>query len=296
MIGAFVTLLCAANFAGTCTAVDTASTTTSSLLSKMDLDESMRLHGMLAQISDEARGRRKDAADNASSEEEDVLNTRRLASCSDKLDKCRSKLESCEDEAAQPTLLFTQMAETCKLKRKVNAKGDVTYEWSSKDMDDDTYVFSDRPYQIAYTMTTPDFFDGFDDMFSKDSGGKPNGAVTFRHKNTKNFEGPLISVFVEAAYKTDAGKFIYELSQSKEQEAVNALEDFFEDGDGKDDGVVEYEMCSLFIDNTALCEGPDVCDLPCPTCDLNTMSDTVFGECFVAAKKCAETASICNCF
>ena len=268
MIGTLVSLLCAANFGVTCTAADTASTTTSSLLSKMDLDESMRLHGMLAKISDEARGRRKDAADDASSEKEDALNTRRLASCSDKLDKCRSKLESCEDEAAQPTLLFTQMAETCKLKRKVNAKGDVTYEWSSKDMDDDTYVFSDRPYQIAYTMTTPDFFDGFDDMFNKNNGGKPNGAITFRHKNTKNFEGPLISVFVEAAYKTDAGKFIYELSQSKEQEAVNALEDFFEDGDGKDDGVVEYEMCSLFIDNVYTCEECKECETsPILDCD-----------------------------
>ena len=274
IISTLVSLLCA-TLAGTGAAADIAPT--SSLLSKMDLDESMRLHGMLAQLSDESRSRRSKhtAADASSpSSEEDVLNTRRLASCSDKLDKCRAKLESCEDEVAQPTFLFTQMAETCKLKRKVNNKGDVTYEWSSKDMDDDTYVFSDRPYQIAFTMPTEGFFHGFDEMFNKDNGGKPNGAITFRHKNTKNFEGPLISVFVEAAYKTNAGKFIYELSQSKEQEAVNALEDFFEDGDGEDDGVVEYEMCSLFIDNTDFCEECKLCETnENPTLDCDDRLD-----------------------
>ena len=100
---------------------------------------------------------------------------------------------------------------------------------------------------FAGTMTTEGFFDGFDDVFTKENGGKPNGAITFRHKNTDRFEGPLISVFVEAAYKTDGGKFVYKLRQSKDQETVNALEDFFDNKD--DDGdVVEYEMCSLFID------------------------------------------------
>ena len=103
---------------------------------------------------------------------------------------------------------------------------------------------------FAGTMTTEDFFDGFDDVFTKENGGKPNGAITFRHKNTNKFEGPLVSVFVEAAYKTDAGKFVYKLRQSKDQETVNALEDFF--GSSTDDGAVEYEMCSLFIDNGEL--------------------------------------------
>ena len=68
--------------------------------------------------------------------------------------------------------------------------------------------------------------------------------MTFRHKDTDEFEGPLIAVYVEAAYKKSSGKFVYELSQSKDEEEVNALDEFFEDGD-----VVEYESCSLFIDS-----------------------------------------------
>ena len=69
--------------------------------------------------------------------------------------------------------------------------------------------------------------------------------MTFRHKDTDEFEGPLIAVYVDAAYKKSSGKFVYELSQSKDQEEVNALDEFFEDGDL----VVEYESCSLFIDS-----------------------------------------------
>ena len=168
---------------------------------------------------------------------------RRLGNCSDKLDKCRSKLETCEKEADAPALLFTQMGQSCKLKRKERGDGNPYYEWSSKDMDDETYVFSDRPYRIAYSMPTEEFFENFDDTFSKETGGRPNGAMTFRHKDTNEFEGPLIAVYVDAAYKKSSGRFVYELSQSKDQEEVNALDEFFDDGD-----VVEYESCSLFID------------------------------------------------
>ena len=68
--------------------------------------------------------------------------------------------------------------------------------------------------------------------------------MTFRHRDTDVLEGPLIAVYVDAAYKKSSGKYVYELSQSKDEAEVNALDDFFqEDGD-----VVEYESCSLFID------------------------------------------------
>ena len=94
---------------------------------------------------------------------DDHPSDRRLCmSCSDKLDKCRSKLETCEKETDAPTLLFTQMGQTCKLKRKERGDGTPYYEWSSKDMDDETYVFSDRPYRIAYSMPTVNFFENFD--------------------------------------------------------------------------------------------------------------------------------------
>jgi len=228
-------------------------TSPSSSLRSLKLKDSMNLHTMLSRAADLSRQGRElvagnDLSTDRHSQKEDAMN-RRLGSCSDKLDKCKSNLKTCEKEAAQPTFLFTQMADMCKLKRKTDSKGERYYEWSSKDMDDDTYLFSDRPYRIAETMTTEDFFDEFDNMFTKDNGGKPNGAITFRHKNTDKFEGPLISVFVEAAYKTDGGKFVYKLRQSNDQETVNALDDFF--GSNKDDhgDVAEYFMCSLFIDS-----------------------------------------------
>ena len=191
--------------------------------------------------------------------QDDHPSDRRLGmSCSEKLDKCRSKLDKCEAEAAEPTLLFTQMGQTCKLKRKERGDDDnggkYYYEWSSKDMDDETYVFSDRPYRIAYSMPTEEFFENFDDTFSEETGGRPNGVMTLRHKDTSVFEGPLITVYVEAAYKKSSDKFVYELSQSKDQKEVNALDDFFEDGD-----VVEYESCSLFID-TVYTKCNDYCD------------------------------------
>ena len=237
--------------------VASSSAASASSLDEMTLDESMKLHSLLSRAaadrSRQRKGSQTGSGMNSASVGDHFVHVdfsdrlRRLGtSCSDKLDKCRSKLEVCEAEAEQPTLLFTQMARTCKLKRKTDGDGETYYEWSSKDMDDDTYVFSDRPYQIAYTMTTESFVDDFDDTFSKESGGKPNGAITFRHENSGRFEGPLISVLVEAAHKSDVDKFVYELRQSRDQEEVNALDDFFKEKDGED--VVEYEMCTLFID------------------------------------------------
>ena len=174
-------------------------------------------------------------------------------SCEVKLDECRADLGLCQsetdDDGDGASILYVQMAQTCKIKEKTDGKGKVYYELSSKDMDDETYAFTDRPLRAAEAMSTRQFFKDFDATFSEETGGRPNAAVTFRHRNTSNFEGPLISVFVEAAYRKDSGKYVYELTQSEEQEGVSALKDFFRKGDGKDDGIVEYEMCSLFIDS-----------------------------------------------
>lgn len=173
-------------------------------------------------------------------------------SCKDKLDECQADLDTCGSKKADdPSLLFVQMAQTCKLKEKSDGKGKTYYEFSSKDFDDDTYSFTDRPYRIAGTTPTKRFFKDFDTAFSEETGGKPNAVVTFRHEDAGNFEGPLITVFVEAAHRKDSGKYVYKLTQSEEQEKVHALKDFFRKGDGKDDGVVEYEMCSIFIDSTS---------------------------------------------
>ena len=181
-------------------------------------------------------------------------------SCEDKLGECRANLGACQAETDNDgaTNLYVQMAQTCKLKQKTDGKGELYYELSSKDMDDDTYPFTDRPFRAANTVPTKQFVKNFGATFSEETGGRPNAAVTFRHADADNFEGPLIAVFVEAAYRKDSGKYVYELTQSEEQEKVNALKDFFRKGDGKDDGVVEYEMCSLFIDANKKCDPANV--------------------------------------
>ena len=95
------------------------------------------------------------------------------------------------------------MGQTCKLKRKERGDGKSYYEWSSKGMDDETYVFSDRPYRIAYSMPTEEFFENFDDTFSKESGGKPNGAMIF---NLAIANGRIISSSSIETYGEDIGR------------------------------------------------------------------------------------------
>ena len=191
-------------------------------------------------------------------------------SCTDQLNTCRVELDNCREgnKAAEvdddaPAYLYVQMAQTCKLKEKTDGRGRTHYELSSKDMDDDTYSFTDRPYRIAGTIPTKQFVKDFGTTFSVESGGRPNGVITFRHADTKSFEGPLISVFVEAARRKDSGKYVYELTQSEEQEEVNALQDFFREEEGGNNdkdgvGVVEYEMCSIFIDAKNECDPANV--------------------------------------
>ena len=121
-------------------------------------------------------------------------------------------------------------------------------------------IQSNQPVQISYCRT-----------ISIESGGRPNGVVTFRHADTKSFEGPLISVFVEAARHKDSGKYVYELTQSEEQEEVNALRDFFREEEGGSNdpdgvGVVEYEICSIFIDASNECDPANV-----DSCNLSRM-------------------------
>ena len=241
---------------------------------QLPLDAAVRFHeaagGAFRILKEERRGSNyKKASDPSTAEQQDRAlspsNLRFLTSgdnsCTDQLNTCQVELDNCrEDKAAEadddaPSYLYVQMAQTCKLKQKTDGRGRPHYELSSKDMDDDTYSFTDRPYRIAETIPTKQFIKDFGTTFSIESGGRPNGVVTFRHADTKSFEGPLISVFVEAARRKDSGKYVYELTQSEEQEEVNALRDFFreEEGGNNDDtdgvGVVEYEMCSIFIDS-----------------------------------------------
>lgn len=63
----------------------------------------------------------------------------------EELDQCRADLNELRKKQDAPALFFVQMASSCKMKAKTRKNGKVYYEWSSKEMDDETYSFTDRP-------------------------------------------------------------------------------------------------------------------------------------------------------
>lgn len=164
----------------------------------------------------------------------------------------RSDLGECAeayDEATQPKLLFVQMAESCTLRREVE-DGDFTYYVDTTDMDPETYLFTDRPYTDADEMSTLTFVETFDERFES---SPPNAAMTFNvadddNPNDPEFEGPLISMFLEAVEVTrssNEGNLLaisYKLLQSEQQAGIIALDQFFQGGP------TTFEHCSYFID------------------------------------------------
>mmetsp|Transcript_19413 Transcript_19413/g.40153 ORF Transcript_19413/g.40153 Transcript_19413/m.40153 type:complete len:315 (-) Transcript_19413:306-1250(-) len=153
------------------------------------------------------------------------------------------------------------MANHCLLSRATfpGGNGETVYTLSSHDMAEETWGFTDRPFQVESTQTTTAFFDTFDAKFGVNSeGGSPNAAFTFVHEQDHVFNGPLVAVMIDASYMTtdeSTGEvtYTYELAQSEEQASVLGLDSFFEDGG---DGVL-FEDCSLFIDSSSSwCDAP----------------------------------------
>ncbi|KAL3935297.1 MAG: hypothetical protein SGARI_003037, partial [Bacillariaceae sp.] len=180
---------------------------------------------------------------------------------SDDEESMAAELAACEarlDAESVPSFLYVQMANQCKLSR--TGLGNATqYYLSSQDMDDETYSFTDRPFQIEDTMTTVDFFDTFDQRFNEASGGRPNAAMTFHHADDQQMEGPLIAIQVEAVFNEENGEFVYALQQSESQASIVALGQFFEEGNAVLDGEVVFDDCSIFIDSDEGTCGQDGC-------------------------------------
>merc|ERR1719199_1027498 len=116
----------------------------------------------------------------------------------------------------------------------------------------DTVVFSDRPFTYEEEMSTESFFDGFDDRFNANNGGKPNAAITLVQNDES--KDVVVSVFVKAVVKhgdgPDGPTYVYKLEQSDEQDSVTSLSDVM---GGKDK--MTYDHCSIFVDGaTRDCE------------------------------------------
>ena len=119
-------------------------------------------------------------------------------------------------------------------------------------MDPETYQFTDRPFTDADEMSTLTFVETFDERFES---SPPNAAMTFNvadddDPNDPEFEGPLISMFLEAVEVTNSSNegnllaISYKIRQSESQAGIIPLDKFFQ-------GVpTTFEHCSYFIDST----------------------------------------------
>jgi hypothetical protein len=148
------------------------------------------------------------------------------------------QVQALKRRAKGPSYLFTQMAEHCTLKRDVQGKK-VKYSLESDDMNPETYLFADIPHHSADTEPTQLFFETFDDNFVEDS---PNAAIT-----VNEYDGPpIICMLQSAVADEDAGLYKYFIKQSKSQQEVSPLSDFFsvESGDAEE----VFDDCSIFID------------------------------------------------
>ena len=162
------------------------------------------------------------------------------------LQECQDALDVCMDDKEVPTFLFVQTASRCTLSRSEEGK----YVLSSSDVSDETWSFSDRPFQLAESIPTLTFLEEFDTMFQmtdEDTGrGRPNAAFTFIYEPEAGtgddvFKGPLIAVMIDAAHtvvpegeenvlsttRSASIKVEYDLIQSESQEDSMTLDSFF---------------------------------------------------------------------
>ena len=188
-------------------------------------------------------------------------------------DTCEAALAEAEENLAAykaqeeaPKYLFVQMADDCSF--EITDRGNLILK--SRHFHGDTVVFSDRPFTYEEDMSTESFFDGFDEMFTEDNGGKPNAAITLVQNDES--KDVVVSVFVKAVVKhrddPDGPTYVYKLEQSDEQASVKSLSDVT---NGKDK--VTYDHCSIFIDYDYDCcdvyDDEDFC-VPCalaPDCE-----------------------------
>ena len=167
------------------------------------------------------------------------------ASCEAALAEAEENLATCEETAEEPSYLFVQMADQCIF--HITDSGNLVLK--SRKIHDTTTVFSDRPFTYEVDVPTESFFDGFEDEFNADNGGKPNAAITLV-KNDVSMD-VVVSVFVKVVVKhrndPDGPTYVYKLEQSDEQASATSLSDIM----GGEDKMT-YDHCSIFIDGAEL--------------------------------------------
>ena len=124
------------------------------------------------------------------------------------------------------------------------------YTFSSSDMASTTWIFEDHPLSHEAELKTVDFFHGFDEVFTKESGGNLNTAMTFVHEDDNAFDGPFVSAIVDSSKQKDENDVLtitYKLHQSHSQAESYSLDEFFDDVEAE----VNFLDCSIFIDGAS---------------------------------------------
>ena len=167
------------------------------------------------------------------------------------------------DETA--TYLFSQTAQNCKLLKKESGSGSKVgqFQLKSKDFNPSTIIFSNRPVQTAATMDTVVAVSNLADFFNPTTGGPPNVVVNLANQDCKEGAGEPATSFVAYIAKAgvqDDGGIVYRLDQTEEQKRVLDLESYFDDVDSDK---LEFDMCSIFIDDVAPSFGCKPKGYPC---------------------------------
>jgi len=156
--------------------------------------------------------------------------------------QCEANLAAAQEqilelsEPPKPALLGIQTARYCRIERAAK-KGQ--YKLISNTVSEDTYIFSDRPDTIEYTVPTDEFIRDFDTIFED---VPPNVGLTFVTDGEP--VGPFVVIFEDA--KIEGNEVTYDIDQSENQQGVLSMESIFGTND-----YVDFDDCSYFIDNWA---------------------------------------------
>ena len=158
--------------------------------------------------------------------------------CDAKILEAEDQIDALKDKVAEltkPSYLGIQTAPTCRIER---GQSPGKYKLISDAIVDDTFIFSDRPFTLEYSMKTEEFVADFDDIFKQ---GPPSTGLTFVSDSGEDV-GPFVVIFDSAS--NNGGRITYDITQSENQNDVLSIEAIF---DGSDS--VSYQYCSYFIDN-----------------------------------------------
>jgi len=228
----------------------------------------MRFVRALDAVRGGRRARQEKSKENTDGPDDPLRHLRRVQEDGGQPTTCEAALAEAEQNLAAyeqneklekeegPKYLFVQIADQCIF--QTTDGGNLVLK--SRHFHGDTMVFSDRPFTYEEEISTESFFDGFDDAFNADNGGKPNAAITLVQNDES--KDVVVSVLVKAVVKhqddPDGPTYVYKLEQSDEQTSVTSLIDVM---GGKDK--MTYDHCSIFIDAWSFDPDHPVCPAFC---------------------------------